>query len=130
MTFFSRSSSSGSKLALGQNVADDVERQSDVGAHDAGKIACPLDAGFGVEVAADVLDRLRDVARASFAGALERHVLQEVRQPVLAHAFVARAGGDEDADRRGLHMRRRVGDHREAGGQGGDSNAHAGARAF
>ena len=129
MTFFSRSQFVRVELAVGENVADDVERQSDVGAHDAGEVAGPLDPGFGVEVAADVLDRFGDVAGASFARAFERHVLEEVRKPVLSHALVAGARGDEDADRGGLYVRRRVGDDNEAGGQGRDLNAHAGARA-
>ena len=116
-------------MAVGENVADYVERQADVAAHDAGEIAGPLDAGLGVEVAADVLDRLGDVARASLARALERHVLQEMRQPVLARALVTRADRHEDADRRGLHMRRPVSDDGEARGQGRDMNAHARPRA-
>ena len=72
------------ELAVGQNVADDVERQPDVVAHHPREISRPLDSGFCVEVAADVLDRLGDLARASPARAFERHVLEEVRQPVLA----------------------------------------------
>ncbi len=72
----------------------------------AGEIAGPLDAGLGVEVAADVLDRLGDVARAAPARALERHVLEQVRQSVLRDGLVARAGGDEDADGGRPHVRR------------------------
>ena len=37
----------------------------DVLSHDAGEIAGPLDAGLGVEVAADILDRFGDLARAA-----------------------------------------------------------------
>ena len=92
--------------ALGQDVADDVEREADVGPDHAGEIAGPLDPGLGVEVAADVLDRLGDVARAPPSRALERHVLEEMRQSVLRDGLVARAGGDENADGGGLHVRR------------------------
>ena len=89
MTFFSRSSSSASNCALGENVADDVQRQTGVDPENAGEIAGPLDPGLRVEVAADVLDRLGDVAGASPARALERHVLDEMREPVLAGALVS-----------------------------------------
>ena len=88
MTFFSRSSSAASNCAVGENVADDVQRQTGVDSENAREIAGPLDPGLRVEVAADVLDRLRDVARASPAGALERHVFDEMREPVLADALV------------------------------------------
>ena len=100
----------GVERALGENVGDDVERQVDVLAQHAGEIGGLLDAGLGVEVAADVLDRLGDFARAATARALERHVFEQMRQPVLARALVARSGGDEHAERRGLQMRHRVGD--------------------
>ena len=104
--------------------------RANVGAHDAGEVAGPFDSGFGVQVAADVLDRFGNVAGASLARALESHVLEEVRKPVLARALMSRAGRDEDADRRGLHMRHRVGRDGEAGGKGRDLNAHRpGARA-
>ena len=87
MTFFSRSSSSRVEHALGENVADHVQRQTGVNPENAGEIAGPLDPGLRIEVAADVLDRLGDVAGASPPRALERHVLDEMRQPVLAGAL-------------------------------------------
>ena len=54
--------------AVGEDVGEDVERKVDVLAEDAGEIGGLLDAGLGVEVAADVLDRLGD-RRARCAGA-------------------------------------------------------------
>ena len=116
------------ECALGEKIAHDVERELDVAAHQAGEIARSLDSGLRIEIAADVLDRLGDFAGASTARALERHVLDEMRESVLACALVARSRGDEDADRRGPHMRRRLGDDGEPGRKAGDLNAHAAAR--
>src|SRR5208337_5048017 len=119
----------GVELAVGENVADDVHRQSGVCSQHAREVAGSLDPGLRVEVAADILDRLRDVARAPAAGALERHVFNEMREPVLADALVSRACGDEDADRSRLHMGRSLGDYGEPRGEARDLNAHAAARA-
>ena len=119
----------GVELAVGENVADDVEREPDVASHHPGEIAGALDAGFGVEIAAHIFDRFGDVAGGAPARALERHVFEQVRKPVLVDALVPGARGDEDADRGRLHMRRRVGDDGESGGKDGDLNAHAGALA-
>ena len=129
MTFFSRSSSSGSNaLSVRRSPMTSSARSASL-AQNAGEIAGPLDAGLCVEVAADVLDRLGDLAGASAARALERHVLDEMREPVLACALVARSRADEHADRRRLHMGRRLGDDGEPRGKARDLNAHAAARA-
>ena len=115
--------------AVGQDVAEHVERKADVAPDHAGEVAGPLDAGLGVEVAADVLDRLGDFAGASPARALERHVLEKMRQPVLGDALVTRAGSDEHADGGGPDMRACVGDDGEARRQRCDADVHAGALA-
>ena len=115
--------------AFGEKVANDVEREIGVARQNAGEIACPLDAGLCVQVAADVLDRLGDFAGASTARALERHMLDEMREPVLARVLVARPRLDEHADRRGLNMGRRLGDDGEPRGKARNLNAHAATRA-
>ena len=66
------------ELAVRQNVAEDVERHGRVASHHAGEIAGAFDAGFGVEITANILDRLGDIARASSAGAFERHVFEQM----------------------------------------------------
>ena len=52
-------------------------------------------------------------------GALERHVLEEMRDAVLRRQFVARAGGDVGAERDGLDPLHPFGDDGQAGGQAG-----------
>ena len=111
--------------AVGEDVGDDVERKVDVLAEHAGEIGGLLDAGLGVEIAADVLDRLGDRPRVALGRALERHVLEQMRQPVFAFAFVARAGGDEHAERGGAQIAARVGDDAQARRQGRQPHAHA-----
>ena len=93
----------------------------------AGVIGGGLDAGGGVEVAADRLDLLGDLARGAPRGALERHVLEQMRDAVLVRLLVAAAGADPDAERGGLQMRHAVGDDRQAGRKAGDFDAHAAA---
>ena len=115
--------------ALGEKVANDVKHEIRVARQNAGEIACPFNAGLCVEVAADVFDRLGDFAGASTARALERHMLDEMREPVLARALVARSRLDEHADRRGLNMGRRLGYDGEPRGKARNLNAHAATRA-
>ena len=52
--------------------------------------------------------------------ALERHVLDEVREAVLVGALVARARSDPDAERRGRDVRHRLGGDGEAVGEARD----------
>ena len=115
--------------AVGEKVADDVEHEIRVARQNAGEIACPFDAGLCVQVAAYILYRLGDLAGASTARALERHMLDEMREPMLARALVARSRLDEHADRRRLNMGRRLGDDGEPRGKARNLNAHAAARA-
>ena len=82
----------GIELAVGENVGEHVEREVDVLAQHTGEIAGLLDAGLRVEVAADVLDRLGDLARVAPARALERHVLEQDATGRARRALVARAG--------------------------------------
>ena len=70
---------------------------------------------------------LGDLARGAALGALERHVLEQMRDAVLVRQFVAAARADPDAERDGLQMRHAVGDDRQARRQLGDFNAHAAA---
>ena len=75
-----------------QDVGQDVEREADVGLERAREVGGGLQAGGGIELAADRLDLLGDVAGAAPLGALEGHVLEQMRDAVLGLALVARAG--------------------------------------
>ena len=114
MTPFSRASSLSSKLELGEDVAEHVERDVDGLAEDARRVVRELDRGRGVDLAADVLDVLGDPARGAAARALEGHVLDEVREAVLGLALVARPRPDPDAERRRLDVRHALGHDRQA----------------
>ena len=82
----------------------------------------------GVEIAADRLDLLGDVARRAPPRALERHMFEKMRQAMLVRSFVARSGPDKDAKRGGLKMRHAIGGDPQAGRQSGDLDAHDAAR--
>ena len=112
---------------IGQDVGQHVERERHVGLEHARVIGGGFDRGAGVEIAADRLDLLGDLARGAPRGALERHVLEQMRNAVLVRPLVAAAGADPDAERGGLQMRHRIGHHDEAGGKTRDFDAHAAA---
>ena len=112
---------------LGQDVGQHVERQRHVGLEHARVIGGALGAGRGIEIAADRLDLLGDLAGGAPSRALERHVFEEMRDAVLVAPLVAAAGIDPDAERGRLEMRHRFGHHADAGFQGGDLDAHAAA---
>ncbi len=69
-----------------------------------------LVAGGGVDVTARGLDHLDDVARRALAGALEHHVLEQVRPARLRLRLVQRAAADDDGERQGLQARHRIAD--------------------
>ena len=112
---------------LRKNVGQHVERQRHVGLEYPRVIGGGLGAGRGVEIAADRLDLLGNLPGAAPPRALERHVLEEMRNAMLVAALVAAAGIDPNAERGGLEMRHRVGHDGDAGCQGGDRYAHAAA---
>ena len=67
-----------------------------------------------VELAADRVDRLRDVLGRSRRGALEEHVLDEVRDAAVFVGLVPRAARQPDADAHRPHVRHRLGDEPKA----------------
>jgi hypothetical protein len=115
--------------AVGEKVANDVKHEIRVGRQNPGEITCPFNAGLCVKVAAYVFYRLGDFAGVSTARALERHMLDEMREPMLARALVARSRLNEHADRRRLKMGRRLGYDGEPRGKARNLDAHAATRA-
>ena len=74
--------------------------------------------GGGVVQSPDALDRLRDLLRGGAArGALEEHVLKEVREPCFGVVLVAAARSDIHADRGGPRLRHLARDDPQAVGQ-------------
>ena len=124
MTLFSRSSSSRSNVEFDQDIGQNVEREISVFGKHARIIGGLLGRGRGVEIAAGGFDLFGDGARRAPPRALERHVLEQMRQPMLALALMARADADMHGNRGGLQARHVVCDDAQAGGQFGDFDAH------
>ncbi len=89
---------------IGEDVGEHVERERHVGLQHPRIIGRGLGRGAGIEVAADRLDLLDDLARGAPRRALERHVLEQMRDAVLVRLLVAAADAGPDAERRGLEM--------------------------
>jgi hypothetical protein len=109
----------GLELRVAHHVDEDVERRVAVlgGALDV--VGGVLLAGERVELAADRVDLGRDVARRRPAlGALEEHVLREVRDPVRVARLVARPRGEHHEAGHRLRVRHRRRQQPEAVRQG------------
>ena len=100
-------------------VRQDVEGQREVLVQHLGVEAHQFLGGEGVQVAADGIHRARDVFGRAVRGALEQHVLDEVRDAVLLGRLAARAGADPHPHRDRAHVRHGFGDHADAVGQRG-----------
>ena len=98
----------GVEAGVAEHVDEHVERRVARLGGAADVVAGVLLAGEGVELAPDRVDLAGDVARGRPpVGALEEHVLGEVRDPVRVRRLVARAGGEHDEARDGLGVRHR-----------------------
>ena len=117
----------GRERAVGQDVTDDVGTQRQVFLQQLHVIRRLLTRRVGVDMAAHILDRLGNFGRRTPRGALECHVLEEMRCAVFGRGLVARAGRDVGADRHGLDPVHRLGHDGETAGQPGDLDglAHA-----
>src|SRR4029453_7001350 len=103
------------------------ESEKNVGPEHSRKIAGRLDAGCRVQVSADRLNCLRDLPGVSALGSLERHMFEQMRDPVFVRLLVAAARTDPDAEGGGFKMRHSVGHHRKARRKTGHFDAHAAA---
>ena len=70
-----------------------------------------------IELAADRVDRLRDILGRPRPGALEEHVLDKVGDAVQLRLFVPRSGLDPNADRDGADVLHLLGQHNQTVGQ-------------
>ena len=100
-----------------QHVAQHVDRQREMAVDDVGVEARRLLIRHGVELAADGVHLLGDLARRAPRGALEHHVLEQVREP----APLGRLGGRTDvaphADRGRANVAHRFGQHAQTRGE-------------
>ena len=75
-----------------------------------------LAVGRGVEIAADILDRLADLSCRAAARALEHHMLEQMRDAVERRRLIARAGRRIEPDGHGLDaLHRPAGDAKPVG---------------
>src|SRR5947209_3545711 len=109
---------------VGQDVRQYVERQRHVRLHHPRVIGGGFGRGAGIEVPADRLDLLDDFARTAPGGALERHMLEQMRNAMLVRLFVTATHACPNAERRRFQMRHGVSDHRQARGKLGDIDTH------
>jgi hypothetical protein len=102
------------ELRVLQDVGDQVEGERGILGQNLGIESRGLAPGIGVEVAADRLDLLGDVARATPRRALEGHVLEQMRHAVDLGRLVARADPDPGAQGDRLDRLEPVGRHGHA----------------
>src|SRR6476659_10272384 len=92
--------------ARGKNdVAQDIQRKSQIVAQHAGVIGRRVDAGRGVQLTAYRFDLLGDGLSAAAVGALEGHMLEKMSDAVFSQTLAAATGSNPYAERDGLHIR-------------------------
>ena len=108
-----------------QHVGDELDGHPGVGVERAGVEAGELLRRERVQLAADLVERDRDVAGAPRRGALEQQVLEPVRDAGDLGRLVARAHADPHAQRHGTNFRHRLGEDPDAGVEVGPPYVHA-----
>jgi hypothetical protein len=107
---------------VGEDIAEDIGGERRVLGQHLNVISGLFPRGIGIDLAAHGLDLLGDGGGAAAGGALEGHVFEEMRDPVLGPRFVAGAGADIGTDGDTLHPVHLFGDDGKAGGQAGDAD--------
>ncbi len=110
-----------------QDVREDIESKRQILLQHLGVISGALAGGVGVEVTADRLDLLGDIAGAAPFGALEGHVLEKMRGAVDRRRFVPCADIDPDAERYRIDRLDRVGGDPQPVRQSRNPGSHAAA---
>jgi len=100
-------------------VGEEVERGGDVFVEDLDVETDGLFAGEGVEIATDGVDFAGEVLGGAGGGALEDHVLDEVRDAVGGGGLVAGAAVDPDTHGDGAEVGHALGEDQEAVGERG-----------
>ena len=104
----------GAERRVADDVGEDVDGERQMLVEHLDVVARVFLRGERVELPADRVDRLRDVLGRSGAGALEEHVLDEVRDAAALGRFVARAARQPDADADRADLRHPLGEKAEA----------------
>ncbi len=112
-----------------QDVRHDPQRHPLVTLENAREIGRRLEPGSGVEFPSNRLDLLCDILGRPRCGALERHMFEEMREPVLILALMARPGIHPHPERTRLQMRRRLGHDDQTIREPRNFSTHAGAPA-
>ena len=110
------------KGRIEDQIAQDVHGERQVFIEHLGVEADQFLGGEGVEIAADGIDRARDLFGGTRGGPLEEHVLDEVGDAVLFRRFAAGTGAHPDSYRNGTHMVHCLSDDFDAVRQGGHLN--------
>ena len=117
----------GIEARVGDQIGDDRHTQRQIARQQPGVEHRGVAAGPGVEIAADVLDLLGDGAGAARCGALEHHMLEQMRQPIVLRRFIARADVGMERNGNGFHPGRGTSRNAQAvRGVGDDGQFHAG----
>ncbi len=112
---------------LRKDIGENVEGERHVRTQHPCVIGGGLDAGGGVEIATNGLNLFSNLARTAAGSALERHVLQKMRDTVLLGSFMPAAGRNPDAERCRLQVRHLVRHHGQSGWETGNLDTHAAA---
>src|SRR6185312_11305446 len=108
-----------------QDVSDDIDGERRILGKHLGVIGGLLARRIGVEMAAHLFDGLGDLAGAAPLGALEGHVLEQMRDAVDLGPLVARADIDPNAERHRVDAGHEVARDLEPVLELGDLDAHA-----
>ena len=103
-----------------QQIGDDIDGKRDIFLQNAGIIGGVFASGIGIHLTADRLDLLGDHLGRAAPGALEQHMLQQMRDTVFGLGLVARAAAGPNAHRGAFDLGHRIGGDAQAIRQGGD----------
>ena len=106
--------SSGAERRVQHDVGQDVHRQRQMLVEHLDVVAGVFLRGERVELAADRIDRLRDVLGRPRRRALEQHVLDKMGDAAALGRFMPRPARQPDADADRAHLRHLLGEKTEA----------------